>query len=66
MTTVEKIERDIRELPASDLRRLREWFVQYDAGLWDRQIEEDAAQGKLESFAAEAVEEHQAGSAGEI
>ena len=48
MKTVEEIEQDIQELPASGVARLSAWLTEYDAKVWDRQMEEDAASGRLD------------------
>jgi len=51
MTTVEKHERDIKKLTREELTALRAWFAEYDSDVWDRQIEDDAASGKLDKLA---------------
>ncbi|MFM9843913.1 MAG: hypothetical protein ACKVOI_13175 [Dongiaceae bacterium] len=56
MTKIEKIELEIRELNSEELAVLREWFLKYDADAWDRQIERDAAAGKLDRLAEEPAE----------
>ncbi len=61
MTTVERLEREISALPPAELATLREWFVAFDAEVWDRQIEEDVASGRLDTLADAAVAEHRAG-----
>lgn len=61
MTTVEKLERDIKKLTRDELTALRAWFVEYDSDEWDHQIEEDAASGKLDKLARQAIEVHKAG-----
>ena len=49
MTTVETIERAIKELPPDELAKLRRWFFEFDAAAWDAQIEADAAAGKFDA-----------------
>jgi len=61
MTKVEKLEHEIRSLSAQELTRFREWFAAFDAAAWDRQIEEDAKAGRLDSVADAAVADHRAG-----
>ena len=56
MLSVQTIEEAIQQLPKSDLAKLRDWFLEFDAYVWDKQIEEDANAGKLDSLAAEALE----------
>ena len=66
MTTLEIIEKKIKQLSARELSEFRRWFAQYDADIWDAQIESDAAVGKLDEFAQEALEEYKAGKSKEI
>ena len=61
MSKVESIEHLIQELSAEELARLREWFAQYDAEVWDRQMEADARAGKLDALAERALRDHNAG-----
>ena len=55
MSTVEDIEKAVRHLPPGELANFRAWFAEFDASLWDRQIEEDAAKGSLDALADEAA-----------
>ena len=66
MASVKSIERAIEALPPTELVTFRRWFAEFDAAVWDRQIEQDAASGKLNALAAEALADHQAGSAREL
>jgi hypothetical protein len=61
MTTVEKLERAVAELPPHELAEFRAWFAAFDAAAWDRQFEADALAGRLDSLADEALGEHHAG-----
>lgn len=54
MNTVHEIEEAIRGLGQQDLAALRQWFAKFDAEAWDRQLEEDAASGRLDWLAEEA------------
>ena len=60
--TMQEIEQAITELSPEELTRLREWFDEYYAQVWDDQIERDAASGRLDKLIAEADEEYNAGS----
>jgi hypothetical protein len=51
MTKVEKIEQEIRQLSDRELASFREWFSEFDAASWDRQLEADAAAGRLDAMA---------------
>ena len=66
MTTVESLEHAVAKLPATDLAAFRRWFAEFDDTRWDAQIEADAAAGKLDAMAAEALAEYNAGKAREI
>ncbi len=55
MKTIEEIEDSIRKLPAEDLAALRAWFAEFDAGIWNRQFEEDVSEGRLDALADEAL-----------
>ncbi len=61
MSKVETIERQIKELSAKELAEFRAWFAEFDAALWDRQIEDDVKAGKLDALADAALREHQSG-----
>ena len=59
--TIQEIEQAITELSSNELARLREWFDEYFAQVWDEQIERDAASGRLDKLIAEVDEEYNAG-----
>ena len=42
MTTVDEISGAVKRLPKKELARFRKWFAEYDATVWDRQLESDA------------------------
>ncbi len=50
MTKLEKIEQQIATLDPADIRKLSDWLAEYQADLWDRQIEADAKAGKLDKL----------------
>jgi hypothetical protein len=66
VTRIQKLETEIRELTRSELAAFRQWFEEYDATLWDRQIEEDALSGKLDRLAEKALADHKAGRTKEL
>jgi hypothetical protein len=47
MSTIMEIERAVQQLPPEELAKFREWFAEFDAAAWDRQIEEGMVSGKL-------------------
>lgn len=57
MSTVKEIEEAIRNLPQDKLSELRVWFAEFDAALWDEQIEGDVAAGRLDKLADEALDD---------
>lgn len=60
MTRVEQLKSEIRALSPKDLDSFREWFEEYVADEWDKQIESDARAGKLDHLAREALADHAA------
>ena len=66
MGNVKSIEKAVEALPPSELAEFRRWFAEFDAEAWDRQIEQDAANGKLDGLAAEAQVDFHAGAAREL
>lgn len=66
MTTLEAIENDIKRLSQTELADFRRWFAEFDSNAWDAQIEADAAAGKLDALAEEALAEYKTGVVREI
>ncbi len=62
MNTVEEIERAAERLAPSDFDRLAAWVNTRYHDLWTRQMERDAAAGKLDFLFDEAAAERAAGS----
>ncbi|WP_420454190.1 hypothetical protein [Rubrivirga sp.] len=52
--SVQEIEAAISELPPDQLAALAEWFDEYRADEWDRQIEADAKAGRLDALVRDA------------
>jgi hypothetical protein len=61
MRSVEEIEAEIVKLKPVEVRQVAEWLAEYQAMLWDKQLEDDAAAGKLDRFIKEALEEYRQG-----
>jgi hypothetical protein len=55
VSKVEQIEDTVRRLSPEELAEFRRWFAEFDAVLWDRQIEEDVAAGRLDTLSDEAL-----------
>ena len=57
MSKVEAIQSAILSLSSEEYVYLRQWFAERDWEQWDKQIEEDAASGKLDFLIEEAMVE---------
>jgi uncharacterized protein YfaT (DUF1175 family) len=66
MTKLESIEREVEKLTPEELAAFRAWFVEHDWQSWDREIEKDSAEGRLDRFAAEALAELERGETTEL
>ena len=66
MTRIEELEKKVEELSPSELSLFREWFATFDAEIWDRQLESDVAEGKLDDLADEAIAAHKRGDSRDI
>jgi hypothetical protein len=59
--TLQELEKTIADLSPEELAKFREWFQEFEAQNWDRQIEEDVKAGRLDRLAEEAIRQHRAG-----
>jgi len=50
-----------RKAPSEELAKFREWFLDFDATQFDKRIDTDAPDGRLDSLADQADREHAAG-----
>jgi len=66
MSEVEQLEERIAKLAPRELAEFRAWFAEFDARVWDEQIEADAKAGKLDDLIAEALADYKAGKAREL
>jgi len=66
MMSVNILKKAISELPPTELAKLAAWFEEFLADQWDRQIEADAAAGKLDRLADAADEDFEAGRCTEL
>ena len=60
------LEAQVKSLPPELLSRFREWFHEYEASLWDAQIERDVKAGRLDNIIAEAKREYDSGKTREM
>jgi hypothetical protein len=56
----------VAQLSERQLAEFRRWFAEFDADAWDRQIESDAAAGKLDALAEEALADYRSGRVREL
>lgn len=66
MSDLEQLAKHVEKLSPEELRKFRVWFAEFDAGVWDAQIEANSRAGKLDALVAEALAEHQAGKTREL
>ena len=60
MGKIENIEEQILALSPEEFAQFREWFAQFDAEAWDRQLEAHVKAGKLDKLAERAVQSFRA------
>ena len=61
MPAVQELQADVAQLSPDELARFRVWFEEFDAKVWDKQIEEDVKLGKLDHLANQAIADFRAG-----
>ena len=61
MRTIEEAIEFIESLPKEDFYRLRDWMLERDWEKWDREIEEDSKNGKLNFLIKQALDEKRQG-----
>ena len=61
MTSLHRLESQVAALPEQELRRFRSWFDEFDARRWDNALSADINNGKLDSFAEEALAQYGSG-----
>jgi hypothetical protein len=66
MSEIEQLEQRIQSLSPEELARFRAWFLEFDAKIWDKQIEADVKDGKLDKLIDEGVADFKAGNATEL
>ncbi|MFL5317048.1 MAG: hypothetical protein ACJ8A0_18465 [Microvirga sp.] len=66
MTTIQDIEQAVAQLAPHELAAFRTWFEAFDADRFDEKIERDAASGKLDQLANEALANHRKGRSREL
>lgn len=61
MSKVQQLELAVKELSAEERAEFRSWYAEYEADLWDQELEADIAAGKLDWLAKEAREDLKSG-----
>lgn len=61
MSAIEKIEAEIAKLSLEEVAELTRWLNEYDAAIWDKEIEQDATSGRLDKLVQEAKADYRAG-----
>jgi hypothetical protein len=61
MSALQELEDAVRRLSDDDRAAFRAWFAEFDAAQWDRQIESDAAAGRLDWLVEEARQDLRSG-----
>jgi len=57
MSLVKELEQAVRRLSREDLIAFRHWFAEFDQQMWDGELEQDVAAGRLDHLADEALDE---------
>jgi hypothetical protein len=64
--SVEELEKAVAKLPSDQLALFRAWFDEFTADEWDKQIETDAKNGRLDKLTEESLADFRAGLCQEI
>ncbi|MEO6785954.1 MAG: hypothetical protein ABI318_07445 [Chthoniobacteraceae bacterium] len=59
--SIEELESAVSGLRADELSRFSQWFEEFMADQWDRQIEQDVKAGRLDAALKRADEHYKAG-----
>ena len=59
--SVQELEAAVTQLPKEELARFSQWFEEYIADEWDRQIEADALVGRFDAAGKRAKADYEAG-----
>lgn len=58
---IREIESAIAQLPPSEIAKLAEWFYEFQAQVWDKQIEREVRAGRLDSLVEQAEHKFKSG-----
>ena len=59
--SVDELENAITQLSPTEMTRFAQWFDEYRADQWDRQIEQDIPSGRLDAAGKQADADFEAG-----
>jgi hypothetical protein len=54
MLSIQDLEKAVLSLPENEYNEFRQWFLDQDWKRWDREIEEDSREGRLDFLLEEA------------
>ena len=66
MNLLEDTIKNVESFSREELRAFREWFEDFDARIWDEDLERDVEAGKLDGMAAQALEDFKEGKCTEL
>jgi hypothetical protein len=66
MGSIDEIKSAIAHLPEKEFNSLVDWFQKFEEERWDKELENDIAQGKLDILADEALNEFDTGKSSEL
>ena len=66
MGSIDEIKSAIAHLPEKEFNSLVDWFQKFEEERWDKELENDIAQGKLDNLADEALNEFGVGKSSEL
>ena len=58
---IKEIESAIAQLPPSELAELAKWFEEFQAQVWDEQLEQDMETGRLDALLKQAEQDFEQG-----
>jgi hypothetical protein len=58
---IKEIESAIERLPPSELAELARWFDEFQARIWDEQLEQDVEAGRLDALLKQAEQDFEQG-----
>lgn len=59
--SIQEIEQAITQLPPSEVAELSQWFEEFQAQVWDEQIERDAKAGRFDKLIEQTRADYAAG-----